>query len=127
MCAPWSNSWANTLSCALFKGDETVGELGEVARWIAIGLLGVGSVVFLPLWVIGLVSTVLEHRREMKQLGAGSETLLQQLQTLREEVAELRRTTTEHQLSLQANLENLQERVRALEAERERHQTIRPI
>ncbi|MEN3001743.1 MAG: hypothetical protein ABDI19_07885 [Armatimonadota bacterium] len=104
-----------------------MGELGEVARWIAIGLLGVGGIVFLPLWVIGLVSAVLEHRREMKQLGAGSETLLQQLQALREEVAELRRTTTEHQLSLQANLESLQERVRALEAEREQHQAIRSL
>ena len=101
-----------------------MGELAEVARWIAIGLLGTASVIFIPVWLIGLIQTVLEHRREMKQLGAGSETLLQQLQAMRNEMEELRRTTVEHHLSLQANLENLQERVRALEAARENQSLI---
>ena len=101
-----------------------MGELAEVARWIAIGLLGTASVIFIPVWLIGLIQTVLEHRREMKQLGAGSETLLQQLQAMRNEMEELRRTTVEHHLSLQANLENLQERVRALEAARENQSVI---
>lgn len=90
-------------------------EWAEVARWLAIGALGIGGMIFLPLWIIGLIGTVLEHRREMRQIGTGNEALRQQLQALQEEIAELRRTTTEHQLSLQANLENLQERVRALE------------
>lgn len=101
-----------------------MGELAEVVRWLAIAALGVGGMIFLPMWIIGFIATVLEHRREMKQLGAGNKVLLQQLQALREEVAELRRTTTEHQLSLQANMENLQERVRALETEREVRQAL---
>jgi hypothetical protein len=101
-----------------------MGELAEVARWIAIGLLGTASIIFIPVWFIGLIDTVLEHRQKMQQLGTGSETLLQQLQTLRNEMEELRRTTVEHHLSLQANLENLQERVRALETAHDRHQVI---
>jgi chromosome segregation ATPase len=93
-----------------------MGEWVEIARWVALGLIGTAAVIFAPLWVIGLVHTLLEHRREMRQLGAGNDALAEQLQALRDEMEQLRRTTTEHHLSLQANLENLQERVRALEA-----------
>lgn len=92
-----------------------MGEWVEIARWVALGLIGTAAVIFAPLWVIGLVQTLLEHRREMRQLGAGNDALAEQLQALRDELDALRRTTTEHHLSLQANLENLQERVRALE------------
>ena len=98
-----------------------MGEWVEIARWVALGLIGTAAVIFAPLWVIGLVQTLLEHRREMRQLGAGNDALAQQLQALRDEMEQLRRTTTEHHLSLQANLENLQERVRALEANSESH------
>jgi len=101
-----------------------MGELAEVARWIAIGLLGTASVIFIPVWLIGLIQTVLEHRREMKQAGTTYETLTQQLQALRNELNELRHTTVEHHLSLQANLESLQERVRALEAAHENQSVI---
>jgi len=92
-----------------------MGEWVEIARWVALGLIGTAAVIFAPLWVIGLVQTLLEHRREMQQLGAGNDALAEQLQALRDELDALRRTTTEHHLSLQANLESLQERVRALE------------
>jgi len=71
--------------------------------------------------MIGLMQTLLQHRREMQQLGAGNDALAQQVQALRDELDALRCTTTEHHLSLQANLENLQERVRALEANAESH------
>lgn len=98
-----------------------MGEWVEIARWVALGLIGTAAVIFAPLWVIGLVQTLLEHRREMRQLGAGNDALAEQLQALRDELDALRRTTTEHHLSLQANLENLQERVRALEANSESH------
>jgi prefoldin subunit 5 len=67
------------------------------------------------------MQTLLEHRREMRQLGAGNDALAEQLQALRDELDALRRTTTEHHLSLQANLESLQERVRALEANQDSH------
>ena len=92
-----------------------MGEWIEIARWVALGLIGTAAVIFAPLWVIGLVQTLLEHRREMRQLGAGNDALAAQVQALRDELDALRRTTTEHHLSLQAHLENLQERVRALE------------
>jgi uncharacterized coiled-coil DUF342 family protein len=98
-----------------------MGEWVEIARWVALGLIGTAAVIFAPLWVIGLVQTLLEHRREMRQLGAGNDALAEQLQALRDEMEQLRRTTTEHHLSLQANLESLQERVRALEANSESH------
>jgi len=92
-----------------------VGEWVEIARWVALGLIGTAAVIFAPLWFIGLIHTLLEHRREMRQLDAANNALAQQLQALRDELDALRRTTTEHHLSLQANLESLQERVRALE------------
>jgi hypothetical protein len=97
-----------------------MGEWAEIARWIAIGLIGTT----LPLWLVGLIHTILEHRREMKQAGANNETLLHQMQALREELNELRRTTVEHNLSLQASMDNLQERVRALEADRQNQSLI---
>lgn len=102
-----------------------MGEWVELARWIALGLVGTVSVIFLPLWLIGLVHTFLEHRRAMKQMGMEDETLTQQLQALRREIDALRHTTTEHLLSLQDNLENLQERVRALETARENQTPLR--
>jgi prefoldin subunit 5 len=92
-----------------------MGEWVEIARWVALGLIGTAAVIFAPFWFIGLIHTLLEHRREMRQLGAGNDALAEQLQALRDEMEQLRRTTTEHHLSLQANLESLQERVRALE------------
>jgi uncharacterized coiled-coil DUF342 family protein len=98
-----------------------MGEWVEIARWVALGLIGTAAVIFAPLWVIGLVQTLLEYRREMRQLGAGNDALAEQLQALRDEMEQLRRTTTEHHLSLQANLESLQERVRALEANQDSH------
>jgi uncharacterized coiled-coil DUF342 family protein len=98
-----------------------MGEWVEIARWVALGLIGTAAVIFAPLWVIGLVQTLLEHWREMRQLGAGNDALAEQLQALRDEMEQLRRTTTEHHLSLQANLESLQERVRALEANQDSH------
>ena len=98
-----------------------MGEWVEIARWVALGLIGTAAVIFAPLWVIGLVQTLLEYRREMRQLGAGNDALAAQVQALRDEMEQLRRTTTEHHLSLQANLESLQERVRALEANQDSH------
>jgi len=92
------------------------------------------SLVFLifGIFVVGMVEIVLNHRKEMaklkrEQLAAANQEVLAQIEELRREIAELRRTTTEYDMSLQANLENLQERVRALEAERESHSTIRSL
>jgi prefoldin subunit 5 len=88
--------------------------------------------IFGPAIVIPVMAMVLKHRKEMAQLKrerstATNQEVLAQIEELRREIAELRRTTTEYDMSLQVNLENLQERVRALEAERESHSTIRSL
>jgi cell division protein FtsB len=97
-------------------------------------LVGLAAVFFIfgPAVVIPVTAMVLKHRKEMAQLererhAAANQEVLAQIEELRREIAELRRTTTEYDMSLQANLENLQERVRALEAERESHSTIRSL
>jgi len=102
-----------------------MGEWVEIARWVALGLVGTAVVIFVPLWCIGLVQTFLEHRRAMRQLGADNDALVEQLEALRNEMEELRRTTVEHHLSLQANLESLQARVHALENSQESQTTLR--
>ncbi|MCS6918626.1 MAG: hypothetical protein NZM28_02520 [Fimbriimonadales bacterium] len=89
------------------------------AQWLAIGMIGAASVIFLPLWIVGILNTVLEHRRAMRLGGADMETVVKQLQALREELNALRQTSTEHHLSLQTQVEDLQERVRAIEAQDE--------
>ncbi|MDW8107602.1 MAG: hypothetical protein RMK45_08995 [Armatimonadota bacterium] len=94
----------------------------EWAQWIALGLVGAASVVFVPLWLVGLLHTILEHRREMRKQ-ANLQEVLQQVQALREELSALRETTTAHQMSLQTQLERLQERIQALESEQ--HQALR--
>jgi polyhydroxyalkanoate synthesis regulator phasin len=91
------------------------------AQWLAIGMIGAASVIFLPMWLIAAISELLTHRREMKQGGANIEAIVKQLQALREELNALRETSTEHHLSLQEQVEALQERVRALEAEQHLH------
>ncbi len=85
-------------------------------------LIALAAVVFIfgPALIIPVMAMVQKHRREMLKLelerGKHSNAeLLKQIEALRQEIAELRRTTTEHSLSLQENLENLQERVRQLE------------
>ncbi|MDW8107265.1 MAG: hypothetical protein RMK45_07290 [Armatimonadota bacterium] len=85
------------------------------AQWLAIGAIGVASVIFVPMWLIGIMHEVLKHRRAMKQGSANLEVITKQLQALREELHTLRDTFAEHHLSLQAQVESLQERVRALE------------
>jgi HAMP domain-containing protein len=91
------------------------------AQWLAIGMIGAASVIFLPMWLIAAISELLAHRRELRQGGANIEAIMKQLQALREELNALRETSTEHHLSLQEQVEALQERVRALEAEQHLH------
>ncbi|GBC91687.1 hypothetical protein HRbin15_00142 [bacterium HR15] len=76
--------------------------------------------IFGPAVIIPVTAMVLKHRKEMVRLEIERRTtvnqeVLAQLDALRRELAELRRTATEYDMSLQANLENLHERVRALE------------
>ncbi|CUU01471.1 MAG: hypothetical protein N2045_09130 [Fimbriimonadales bacterium] len=84
-----------------------------------IGLVAV-VLIFGPALVIPLVAMTQKHRKEMLMLELekrrqSNEEVLKQIEALRREIAELRETTTQYDMSLQANLENLQARVRALE------------
>ncbi len=92
--------------------------MGEIVAILAV------TFIFGPALIIPIVAMVQKHRREMLMLelekGKHSNAeLLKQIEALKQEIAELRRTTTEHSLSLQANLENLLERVRQLEQAQE--------
>ncbi|MFN7162735.1 MAG: hypothetical protein ACK4NB_06695, partial [Fimbriimonadales bacterium] len=67
-----------------------------------------------------ITAMVIKHRKEMMQLELekrrlSNQEIAKQIEALREELAQLRETSTQYDLSLQANLESLQERVRALE------------
>lgn len=92
-----------------------------------IGLVAVVCI-FGPALIIPIVAMTQKHRKEMAQFElekrrVSNEEIARQIEALRQEIAELRQTTTQYDLSLQANLENLQERVHALEENL--HQTIR--
>ncbi|GIV06373.1 MAG: hypothetical protein KatS3mg016_1948 [Fimbriimonadales bacterium] len=76
--------------------------------------------IFGPALFIPITAMVLKHRKEMLQMELEKRRLSNQaveerIEALRAEIAALRETATQYDLSLQANLENLQERVRALE------------
>jgi sensor histidine kinase regulating citrate/malate metabolism len=75
----------------------------------------VGSVLFVP-----ITAMVLKHRKEMlemelEQRRLSNQEVIAQIEALRQELAQLRDTSTQYDMSLQANLEMLQERVRMLE------------
>ncbi len=84
-----------------------------VALAVVIGVFG--------LWpLIPIIAMVIKHRKEMMQLELekrrlSNQEIAKQIEALRAEIAQLRETSTQYDLSLQANLESLQERVRALE------------
>lgn len=76
--------------------------------------------IFGPAMFIPITAMVLKHRKEMLQMELEKQRLsnqevARQIEALRAELAQLRETSTQYDLSLQANLENLHERVRYLE------------
>lgn len=84
-----------------------------VALAVVIGIFGPG--LFIP-----ITAMVIKHRKEMRQLELekhrlSNQEIAKQIEALRAEIAQLRETSTQYDMSLQANLESLQERVRALE------------
>lgn len=89
-------------------------------------LVALAAIVFIfgPALFIPITAMVLKHRKEMVQLELekrrlNHQEIAKQIEALRQEIAHLRETSTQFDLSLQANLENLQERVRALEQQME--------
>lgn len=80
--------------------------------------------IFGPALFIPITAMVLKHRKEMLQMELekrrlSNQEVAKQIEALRAEIAQLRETATQYDLSLQANLENLQERVRYLEQQME--------
>jgi predicted nuclease with TOPRIM domain len=73
---------------------------------------------------------VLKHRKEMLQMELerrrlSNQEVIAQIEALRQELAQLRDTSTQYDMSLQANLEMLQERVRMLEQQLEEQTRVR--
>jgi len=84
-----------------------------------------GSFVFVP-----ITAMVLKHRKEMLQMELerrrlSNQEVVAQIEALRQELAQLRDTSTQYDMSLQANLEALQERVRMLEQQLEEQTRVR--
>ncbi|MCX7992073.1 MAG: hypothetical protein N2651_00230 [Fimbriimonadales bacterium] len=76
--------------------------------------------VFGPALFIPITAMVLKHRKDMLKMELekrrlSNQEVTKQIEALRAEIAQLRETSTQFDMSLQANLENLQERVRHLE------------
>ncbi|MCS6919136.1 MAG: hypothetical protein NZM28_05155, partial [Fimbriimonadales bacterium] len=76
--------------------------------------------IFGPGLLIPITAMVLKHRKEMLKMELdkrklSNQEVSKQIEALREEIAQLRETATQYDMSLQANLEGLHERVRALE------------
>ena len=94
-----------------------------------IGLVAV-ICIFGPAIIIPVTAMVLKHRKEMARMEIERRTTVNQeiaaqIEALRREIAELRHTTTEYDMSLQMNLENLHERVRALEQQLDERAQLR--
>ncbi|MDW8052513.1 MAG: hypothetical protein RMJ83_08560 [Armatimonadota bacterium] len=82
-----------------------------------------------PLSLIPIVAMVLRYRREVLRMELekhqlSNREIVKQIEALRQEIAQLRETSTQFDLSLQENLEHLQERVRMLEQQLEAQQRI---
>jgi sensor histidine kinase regulating citrate/malate metabolism len=85
----------------------------------------VGPVLFVP-----ITAMVLKHRKEMLQMELerrrlSNQEIVAQIEALRQELAQLRDTSTQYDMSLQMTLETLQERVRMLEQQLEEQTRVR--
>ena len=97
-------------------------------------LIPLAAVVFIfgPALFIPITAMVLKHRKEMLQMELerrrlSNQEVLAQIEALRHELAQLRDTSTQYDMSLQATLETLQERVRTLEQRLEERARVRAL
>jgi predicted nucleic acid-binding Zn-ribbon protein len=79
---------------------------------------------------MSITAMVLKHRKEMLQMELerrrlSNQEVVAQIEALRQELAQLRDTSTQYDMSLQANLEALQERVRMLEQQVDEQARVR--
>jgi glucose-6-phosphate-specific signal transduction histidine kinase len=85
----------------------------------------VGPVLFVP-----ITAMVLKHRKEMLEMELerrrlSNQEVIAQIEAIRQELAQLRDTSTQYDMSLQMTLETLQERVRMLEQHLEEQTRVR--
>ena len=88
------------------------------------------AIIFGPGLFVPIAAMVLKHRKEVREMelekGRLSNRLIaEQIEALRQELAALRDTTTQYDMSLQTNLEMLQERVCQLEQQLEEQARVR--
>ncbi|BCW95195.1 MAG: hypothetical protein WHS44_01350 [Fimbriimonadales bacterium] len=86
--------------------------------------------IFGPALFVPITAMVLKHRKEMLEMELerrrlSNQEMAAQLDAIREEIAQLRDTSTQYDMSLQATLEALQERVRYLEQQLEEQTRVR--
>ncbi len=86
--------------------------------------------IFGPALFVPITAMVLKHRKEMLEMELerrrlSNQEMAAQLDAIREEIAQLRDTSTQYDMSLQATLEALQERVRYLEQQLEEQARVR--
>lgn len=86
--------------------------------------------IFGPALFVPITAMVLKHRKEMLEMELerrrlSNQQMAAQLDAIREEIAQLRDTSTQYDMSLQATLEALQERVRYLEQQLEEQARVR--
>jgi len=86
--------------------------------------------IFGPALFIPITAMVLKHRKEMLQMELerrrlSNQEVIAQIEAIRQELAQLRDTSTQYDMSLQATLETLQERVRMLEQQLEEQTRVR--
>ena len=94
------------------------------------GLIPLAAIVFIFGPALPITAMVLKHRKEMLQMELerrrlSNQEVIAQIEALRQELAQLRDTSTQYDMSLQANLEMLQERVRLLEQQLEEQTRVR--
>jgi sensor histidine kinase regulating citrate/malate metabolism len=95
-------------------------------------IVGLALIVCLfgPMLFMSITAMVLKHRKEMLQMELerrrlSNQEVVAQIEALRQELAQLRDTSTQYDMSLQANLEALQERVRMLEQQVDEQARVR--
>jgi sensor histidine kinase regulating citrate/malate metabolism len=86
--------------------------------------------IFGPMLFALITATVLWYRKEMLEMELerrrlSNQEVIAQIEALRQELAQLRDTSTQYDMSLQMTLETLQERVRMLEQQLEEQMRVR--
>jgi glucose-6-phosphate-specific signal transduction histidine kinase len=86
--------------------------------------------IFGPALFIPITAMVLRHRKEMLEMELerrrlSNQEVVAQIEAIRQELAQLRDTSTQYDMSLQMTLETLQERVRLLEQQLEEQTRVR--